>query len=92
MRLHPVFVNYLAAQLVADLVKARKVRIEDERMIIGLVKNTILDDLEAEEALDDEAREVLKVHYDKMRAAGVSYDEMLRKVKAQLAKEKGIVL
>lgn len=92
MRLHHQFVEFLGRQIVADLIHNRKIKVRDERMIAGLVENVILADLEAEEELNDEARAVLKQHYDSMRAEGVNYDEMFRKVKAQLAKEKGIKL
>ena len=92
MKLHPQLVSYIAETLVADLIKEKKISVHDDRMIIGLVENVIEDEMELEAQLDEEVREVLSEYYEQMRASGVSYDEMFRKVKAQLAKEKGIVL
>lgn len=92
MRLHPDFVEYLAGQIAADLVHAKKVKLADDRFLAGLIRNCIVSDLEEEEALNEEAHEVLKEHYETIRSSGVNYDEMFRKIKAQLAKEKGIKL
>lgn len=92
MKLHPQLISYIAESVVADLIKEKKIIISDDRMIIGLIENTIEDEIEKEAFLDDEVREVLAEHYEVMRSTGVSYDEMFRKVKAKLARDKGIVL
>ena len=92
MKLHPQVVIYISEQVIADLVRMHKISVHDDRMLVGLVENVINDELEQEEKLDAEVRGILAQHYEEMRRSGVSYDEMFRKVKHKLAKEKGIVL
>lgn len=92
MKLHPQLVTYIAETLMADLVKEKKVSVHDDRLLAGLIEHTIEDEMDVEAQLDEEVREVLSEHYEQMRAGGVSYDEMFRKVKAKLARDKGIVL
>ena len=92
MRLHTRLVSHIAESVVSELQQGRRIRIQDDRPIVTLVEHIIEEDLEAEAALDDEVRQVLADHYEDMRAEGVNYDEMFRKVKAKLAHEKGISL
>lgn len=92
MRLHPHLIGYIAESVIADLVKNGKVRIHDDRMLVGLVENIIEQEMEREAELDEEVRKILADHYEEMRRTGVSYDEMFRKIKTMLAREKGIVL
>ena len=50
------------------------------------------EELTVEDRLNDEVREILIQHQDEMRRTGVSYQEMYKKVKAQLARDRKLVL
>ena len=50
------------------------------------------DEISVEDRLNDEVREILIQHQDEMRRTGVSYQEMYKKVKAQLARDRKLVL
>ena len=42
--------------------------------------------------INEEARQILIQHQEQMRTTGVSYQEMFKKVKTQLARDKKLVL
>lgn len=92
MRLHPHLIEFIAESVIADLVKDGKIRIQNDRMLVGVVENIIEQEMELEAKLDEEVRKILSEHYEEIRRGGVSYDDMFRKIKSMLAREKGIVL
>ena len=92
MRLLPHLVSYMAETVVAALAREKLVSSDDESRLAGLVENVIIADLEAEERLDEEARELLSRHYEQVRDSGAHYRKLFNKIKAKLAKERGIIL
>jgi hypothetical protein len=52
----------------------------------------MMEELTVEDRLNDEVREILTQHQDEMRRTGVSYQEMYKKVKGQLARDRKLVL
>jgi len=45
-----------------------------------------------EDRVNDEVRNILVQHQDEMRRTGVSYQEMFKKVKAQIARDRKLIL
>ena len=45
-----------------------------------------------EDRINEEVREILAKYADEMRRTGVSYQEMYKKVKGQLARERKLIL
>lgn len=84
------FVAYLSRQIVRRLTPATIETHTPER-VIELVNNVIFDELEAEDKLNDEVREILEQYSDYMRREGVSYQEMFRKAKNTLIQQRKIV-
>jgi len=82
----------MAESIVIELLAGKLVKVDDRERLVGVVENIILADLELEDQLEEEARELLNQHYEQVRASGAQYYELLRKVKEKLAKEKGIIL
>ncbi len=56
------------------------------------IARVIVDELSVEDRLNEEAREVLAQHMTHMERSDITYSEMFKKVKRELAKKKGIVL
>jgi hypothetical protein len=52
----------------------------------------MLDELTVEARIDEEARQILEEHGDEIKDTGISYDEMFRKVKRQLVRDRKVVL
>lgn len=84
------FVTYLSRQIVRKLVPAT-IETHHPEQVMELVDGVIADELEAEDRLNDEVREILEEYSDYMRREGVSYQEMFRKTKNQLVQKKKIV-
>jgi hypothetical protein len=59
--------------------------------VIEIVNTLIYDELDAEDKLNDEVREILEQYSDYMRREGVSYQEMFRKAKNTLIQQRKIV-
>ncbi len=50
------------------------------------------EEVTVEDRINEEVREILSKHSDEMRRMGVSYQEMYKKVKGQLARERKLIL
>jgi hypothetical protein len=56
-----------------------------------LIAGVIIEELEVEDRLNDEVREILSQYADYMRREGVSYQEMFRRIKNTLIAERKVV-
>jgi len=84
------FVAYLARQIVRRLSPATIETSAPDR-VIELVNNLITDELNAEDALNDEVRNLLEDYSEYMRREGVSYQDMFRKIKNTMIQQRKIV-
>jgi len=84
------FVAYLSRQIVRRLSGSTIESSYPER-VVELVTNLINDELNAEDALNDEVRDLLEQYSDYMRKEGVSYQDMFRKIKNTMIQQRKIV-
>ena len=56
------------------------------------VRQTMVDELAVEDRLNEEVREILSQHSDEMRRVGASYQEMYKKIKGELARQRKLIL
>ena len=84
------FVAYLSRQIVRRLVP-NTVETHTPEKIAELINTIVTNELEAEDKLNDDVREILEQYSDYMRREGVSYQEMFRKAKNQLIQQRKIV-
>jgi hypothetical protein len=92
MRLTADEIQFISRKIVKTLVAAGRLEVDDEVRVVEGIAKTIVDELAVEDRLNDEAREVLAQHMTQMERSDITYSEMFRKVKRELAKKKGIVL
>jgi len=90
MLLAKELVDYIARQIVNRL-SPLYVEVADPNIAMQMVHGIMLDELEAEDKLNDEVREILSQYAEYMRREGVSYQEMFRKIKNTLITQKKIV-
>lgn len=64
----------------------------DESSVLGRIREAIVADLQAEDALDREVEEILKSHSGEVNSGQVDYRRMFNMIKGKLARERGIVL
>ena len=92
MRLTADEIQFISRKIVKTLVAAGRLEVDDESRVVEGIARTIVDELAVEDRLNEEAREVLAQHMTQMERSDITYSEMFRKVKRELAKKKGIVL
>ncbi len=84
------FVGYLARQLVRRL-SPLTIETLNPDAAAGIVAAVIIEDLETEDRLNEEVREILSQYSEYMRREGVSYQEMFRKIKKTLLAQRKVV-
>jgi hypothetical protein len=92
MRLNKNQIEHLGFVIVRNLTKDGKVLIEDRARILDEVTALITEEFMKEDKLDQEVREILGKHMEKIRRENIEYQTMFRMIKTKLAKEKNIVL
>jgi hypothetical protein len=88
------YVGYMAAEIVKRLVDGGQIEMQPEAIpaVAQRVRQRMNEELTVEDKLNDEVRQILTDHQDEMRRAGISYQEMYKKVKGQLARDRKLVL
>src|ERR1019366_4924224 len=86
------FVGYMAKEVVKRLVAAKMIETKDVENLSQQVRQVMADEVTVEDRLNEEAREILAKYSEEMRTAGASYQEMYKKVKSQLARERKLIL
>ncbi len=86
------FVGYMAKEVVKRLVAAKMIETKDVEALTQHVRQVMADEVTVEDRLNEEAREILAKYSEEMRRTGVSYQEMYKKVKSQLARERKLIL
>lgn len=90
MLLAKELVDYVARQIVTRL-SPSYVEVSDPNIAFETVQHIVLDELEIEDKLNDEVREILSQYGEYMRTNGVSYQEMFRKIKNTLITQRKVV-
>lgn len=93
MRLRREKIDDLSFKILSELKKNPDVVIRGkEENVLHEIKNIITMDLEREDKLEDEVRDLLQKHMKQIYRDDISYIELVRKAKKQLARERGLVL
>jgi len=90
MLLAKEFVSYLSRQLIRRL-SPRWIETSDPAMAAEFITNVIVEDLQVEDQLNDEVRELLSQYSDYMRRESVSYQEMFRRIKNTLITQRKVI-
>ena len=59
---------------------------------VDAVRAAMQDEISVEDRLNEEVRQILTHYADDMRRAGASYQEMYKKVKGELARQRKLIL
>ncbi len=86
------FVGYMAKEVVKRLLAAKMIETKDPEALTQHVRQVMADEVTVEDRLNEEAREILSRYSEEMRRTGVSYQEMYKRVKSQLARERKLIL
>ena len=78
--------------IVKRLVVRRFIEAKDEMRVRRAIARVIVENLEAEEQLDVEARRLLQEHARDIRDKGLDYRQLFAKTREKLARDRGFVL
>ena len=92
MLLNRDFVGYMAKEVVKRLVAAKVIETKNVEELNQQVRQVMADEIGVEDRLNEEVREILARYSEEMKRTGASYQEMYKKVKGQLARERKLIL
>jgi hypothetical protein len=92
MRLTRDQVELVSQHIVRGLLRDEFIAVDAPEPIIDAVAAVVTGDLDAEDKLNDEVREVLKNFADEISRGSLDYQQLFRKVKAKMAKERKMVI
>jgi len=92
MRLNKNQIEHMAFIIVRSLLKEEKIIADDRNKLINDLINLITEEFQKEDKLDQEVREILNKHMEKIRTENIEYQTLFRMIKTKLAKEKDVVL
>jgi hypothetical protein len=86
------FVGYMANEVVKRLVANKMIEAGNPAALTERIRQKMAEEIGVEERLNEEVREILNQHAEEMRRTGVSYQEMYKKVKGELARQRKLIL
>jgi hypothetical protein len=86
------YVGYIAIELVKRLVAAQMIETKAAEAVAQRLRKAMQEEVSVEERINEEVRQILADHADDIRRAGASYQEMYKKVKMQLARDRKLIL
>ncbi len=92
MRLSKNQIEHMGFVIVRNLIKEEKIIADNKNNLTEEVTNLINEEFLKEDRLDQEVREILSQHMEKIRKENIEYQTMFRMIKSKLAKERDIVL
>ncbi len=92
MRLTKSQIEHMAFVIVRNLLKEEKIISDKKNKLIEDLEILLLEEFQNEDKLDQEVREILSEHMEKIRKENIEYQTMFRMIKTKLAKERKIVL
>lgn len=92
MRLNKNQIEHLAFVIIRNLTKEGKIILEDRNKTLEGITSLITEEFQKEDQLDQEVREILGKHIEKIRKENIEYQTLFRMIKTKLAKERNIVL
>jgi hypothetical protein len=86
------YVAYLAKQTLKRLTGAGLIEYDQPEYVNEVMAQVILEEMSVEDHINDEVRKILENHEREMQETGASYDEMFKKVKRQIVRDRKVVL
>lgn len=94
MLLNRDYVGHMASEVVKKLVEDDLVEIKEKDLepVITRLRLRMMEEITVEDKVNEEVRNILTQHQDEMRRSGISYQEMFKKVKGQIARDRKLIL
>ena len=85
MKMTKNLLNHMAYRIVKGLVAQGLITAEDRNRLVESVSTLLEEEIQKEEQLEEEVRNILLQHSDKIRVENVDYQEMFRMIKQKIA-------
>jgi hypothetical protein len=94
MLLNRDYVGHMASEVIKKLVEGELIEIKEKDLdaVISKVRTRMMEEITVEDKVNEEVRNILTQYQDEMRRTGISYQEMFKKVKGQIARDKKYIL
>ena len=92
MGLRKEFVRLLAVKVSEDLVKQEMIEVPEGLDLAEQLFPVMDAEVNLEDRVNDEVRQLLNQYQDQMRQSGASYQEMFKLIKNKLVRERKLVL
>jgi hypothetical protein len=86
------YVGYMAKEVVKRLLAGKMIETKNAENLTQQVRQVMADEVTIEDRINEEVREILARYSEEMKSTGASYQEMYKKVKGQLARERKLIL
>jgi hypothetical protein len=86
------YVAYMAAEVGKRLIASKMIEVSPPDDLAAKLRVVMQDEISVEDRLNEEVRQILTQYADDMRKAGASYQEMYKKVKGELARQRKLIL
>lgn len=92
MRLRRELVEHMAGRMAAGLLDDRLVSGVALPVLAGRLASALLQDLAVEDRLNAEVREIMRQHAADIDRGGVEVQELFKKIKAKLVRDRKLIL
>jgi hypothetical protein len=86
------YVGHMAKEVVKRLLAGKMIETKNAEVLTQQIRQVMAEEISIEDRLNEEVREILSRYSEEMRRTGVEYQEMYKKVKGQLARERKLIL
>ncbi len=86
------YVAFMAQQALKRLAAAGLIQVDQPDYVREVMTQVMLEELAVEDRINDEVREKLQQIEPEMKQVGASYEEMFKKVKRQIVRDRKVVL
>jgi uncharacterized protein len=92
MQLPREYAAYMSHQVLKRLSSAGLIQYDQPEYVKEVMTQVVLEELVVEDRINDEVRQKLQEIEPEMKQVGASYEEMFKKVKRQIVRERKAVL
>jgi hypothetical protein len=92
MQLPREYAAYMSNQVLKRLSSAGLIQFDQADYVKEVMTQVVLEEMAVEDRINDEVRKKLQEIEAEMKQAGASYEEMFKKVKRQLVRERKAVI
>ena len=86
------YVTYMSGEVFKRLLAAEMIETTAADAVAQRLRTAMQEEIGIEDRLNEEVREILTKHAEDMRRTGASYQEMFKKVKGELARQRKLIL